>query len=58
MTDADVRRELSVPPRVIRDVDELMQAPLAIKAKLLREEILALQLYTGETPVVAEWVGG
>jgi hypothetical protein len=38
--------------REIRSVDELMQSPLAIKAKLTREEMIAVVMYTGPAFVV------
>eukprot|EP00960_Hanusia_phi_P058434 763888-Hanusia_phi.AAC.1 len=50
VSDPMMQKELSVGTRTIRSIDELLQAPIAIKAKLLKEEILALQLYTGDFP--------
>jgi hypothetical protein len=38
--------------REIRSIDELMQNPLAIKAKLTREEMIAVVMYTGPAFVV------
>eukprot|EP00960_Hanusia_phi_P065872 766240-Hanusia_phi.AAC.1 len=47
VTDARRRKHLSVGNRRIRPVDEILKLPDVVKAGLIKEEVLALQLYTG-----------
>mmetsp|Transcript_38330 Transcript_38330/g.120666 ORF Transcript_38330/g.120666 Transcript_38330/m.120666 type:complete len:1644 (-) Transcript_38330:81-5012(-) len=47
LTDEATRRRLSVPPRRIRSMEDLMKEHVVQSANLLPEEVLALQLYSG-----------
>eukprot|EP00960_Hanusia_phi_P077423 768693-Hanusia_phi.AAC.3 len=49
VTDVRRRQELSDGQRVVRDVEQLVRAEAAVEAGLMKEEILALLLYTGES---------
>mmetsp|Transcript_11739 Transcript_11739/g.26945 ORF Transcript_11739/g.26945 Transcript_11739/m.26945 type:complete len:447 (-) Transcript_11739:3452-4792(-) len=47
VTDESTRKSLSVHPRRVRSMEDLLKEEIVQRANLLPEEILALQLYTG-----------